>query len=203
MSAARDDSDSGEPGEGLHELEGGGPSSRVWVEAGVDQRAERRGDSPPSTYGVGAALKLGVAALAAEDGKGRGADQGLEMQRKALASPQPLWALWRYSSNPSGVALTMEFMAMSRHRPALRKLLADYSERFRRDQAEAIEVLLDRYGVAHEDFPPVVASVLTTSLSRVVVMEESLGFTLGHAETIERVERWLTAVEGEWGSPKR
>ncbi|MCK8674156.1 TetR/AcrR family transcriptional regulator [Rhodococcus sp. HM1] len=133
----------------------------------------------------------------------RRADQGLDMQRKALASPQPLWALWRFSSDPSGVALTMEFMAMSRHRPALRKLLADYSERFRRDQADAIEVLLDRYGVAHEDFPPVVASVLTTSLSRVVVMEESLGFTLGHAETIERVERWLTAVEGEWGSPKR
>ncbi len=99
----------------------------------------------------------------------RRAEQGLEIQAKALASPQPLWALWRFSSDPSGVA---------------------------------IGVLLDRYGIAHEDFPPVVASVLTTSLSRVVVMEETLGFTLGHAETIERVERWLVAVEGEWGRPR-
>ncbi|MFZ2528089.1 MAG: TetR/AcrR family transcriptional regulator, partial [Rhodococcus sp. (in: high G+C Gram-positive bacteria)] len=80
----------------------------------------------------------------------RRAERGLEIQAKALASPQPLWALWRFSSNPAGVALTMEFMAMSRHRPALRALLADYSERFRRDQAEAIGMLLDRYGIAHE-----------------------------------------------------
>ncbi len=102
----------------------------------------------------------------------RRAEQGLEIQAKALASPQPLWALWRFSSDPSGVAIG--------------------------------GVLLDRYGIAHEDFPPVVASVLTTSLSRVVVMEETLGFTLGHAETIERVERWLVAVEGgEWGGRPR
>lgn len=107
------------------------------------------------------------------------------------------------SSLPDRPELMDLLMAMSRHRPALRALLTDYSERFRRDQAEAIGMLLDRYGIAHEDFPPVVASVLTTSLSRVIVMEDALGLTLGHAETLDRVERWLVAIEGEWGRPRR
>ena len=39
----------------------------------------------------------------------RRAEQGLERQARALASSQPLWALWDLSRDPSGTALTMEF----------------------------------------------------------------------------------------------
>lgn len=126
----------------------------------------------------------------------RRAEQGLEYQATALASPQPLWALWDFSTNPAGVALTMEFIALSRHRPALRAQIAEYSERFRREQAHAINTVLERYGIDHADLPPVVASVLMTSLSRVITMEHALGVTGGHAETVSRVEHWFRALEG-------
>lgn len=126
----------------------------------------------------------------------RRAEQGLEYQATALASAQPLWALWDFSTNPAGVALTMEFIALSRHRPALRTQIAEYSEQFRREQADAIAAVLDRYGIEHADLPPVVASVLMTSLSRVIIMEDSLGVTGGHAETVSRVEHWFHALEG-------
>src|SRR6476661_10427305 len=50
----------------------------------------------------------------------RRAEQGLEAQAQALQSPQPLWALWRYSSDPRITAFTVEFMALASHRHELR-----------------------------------------------------------------------------------
>ena len=44
--------------------------------------------------------------------------------------------------------------------------------------------------------------VLMTSASRMLIIEqEALGMTLGHAETVEFVERWLRRIEGEPGAP--
>src|SRR5512139_237451 len=39
----------------------------------------------------------------------RGAEQNLERQTRALASAQPLRALWEFSSDPRGTTLTVEF----------------------------------------------------------------------------------------------
>ncbi len=45
--------------------------------------------------------------------------------------------------------------------------------------------------------PPIVWSVLFTSLSTVLAMEKGLGMSLGHAETAEVVERYLRRLEGD------
>ncbi|MFD6858135.1 TetR/AcrR family transcriptional regulator [Rhodococcus sp. NPDC060086] len=119
----------------------------------------------------------------------RRAEQGLAVQAELMDAPNPLRALWEFSTSPAGVAVTMEFIAMSRHREALREEIANYSEQFRAGQRAALDKILDRVNLS-EKIPPVVVSVLMTSLSRVLVMEESLGVTGGHAETIELVE-WV------------
>jgi AcrR family transcriptional regulator len=87
----------------------------------------------------------------------RRAEEGLQVQAQALASPQPLWALWRFGTDPA----------------------------------------LHRYGVATEEMPPLVWTVLMTSLSRFLVLEQALGMSGGHAETLQLVEGYLRRLEGE------
>ncbi len=127
----------------------------------------------------------------------RRAEEGLRVQAELLESEQPLWALWRFGTDPTDTRLTMEFAALANHRKALRAQIAYYAERFRDEQRKAVSSVLDRYGIDPEEVPPVVFSVLATSVSRVLVMEQALGMSAGHAETVAFVERYLLRLEGE------
>ncbi|WP_099247466.1 TetR/AcrR family transcriptional regulator [Mycobacterium sp. shizuoka-1] len=126
----------------------------------------------------------------------RYADQGMEAHQQALASPQPLWALWRFGINPDASRLTMEMAALANHRKALRAEMSRYAERFREQQREVFVTALERHGVLPAEVPPVVWSIMMTGLSTVLMLGEALGVTAGHAETLELVERYLTVMEG-------
>jgi len=127
----------------------------------------------------------------------RRAEAGLEVQARALKSPQPLWALWRFGTDPADAALWSEFIALANHRKALRAEIAYYAERYREEQTKAVASVLERAGIGPAELPPVVAMVLMTSVSRVLVLEDALGMSAGHAETFELVERYLRRLEGE------
>ncbi|OPX12758.1 TetR/AcrR family transcriptional regulator [Mycobacterium sp. AT1] len=127
----------------------------------------------------------------------RRAVQGLEVQARALDSPQPLWALWEFGIDPAGTQLTMEFMGLANHRKALRAEIGAYAEQFRRQQVDAIATALRRYGYDVSDVPPVVWAVFATSVTRVLVMEQALGMSSGHAEMLAFCESWLHRMEGE------
>lgn len=127
----------------------------------------------------------------------RRAEDGLKIQACALESPQPLWALWRFSLDPAATALTMEYIALANHRKALKAEIAYYAERFREEQRNAVSMVLGRYDMDPAEVPPLVWSVLITSVSRVLVIEQSLGMSAGHAETVELVECYLRRVEGD------
>jgi AcrR family transcriptional regulator len=127
----------------------------------------------------------------------RRAEEGLQVQARALQSPQPLWALWRFGTDPTATRITMEFAALANHRKSMRAEIGYYAERFRDEQRKAISTALQRYDIDADDVPPVVWSVLITSVSRVLVMEQELGMSAGHKETVELVERYLTRLEGE------
>src|SRR5271165_3072296 len=129
----------------------------------------------------------------------RRAEEGLEAQAQVLQARQPLWALWRFSIDPAATAITMEFIALANHRKALKAEIAYYAERFREEQRKALSMVLDRYGLDVGDpaeVPPLVWSVLMTSVSRVLVIEQALGMSAGHVETVEFVERYLYRLEG-------
>ena len=113
----------------------------------------------------------------------------LERQAEALASPQPLRALWDLNRDDVGTRLGVEFTALANHRPAIRDEIAAYAERFRAQQVEALA------GV-EAPLSPEVTTVLMASISRVLVMEDALGVTTGHAEVRDLVDRYLADVEG-------
>ena len=128
----------------------------------------------------------------------RRAEEGLEAQARVLQARQPLWALWRFSTDPAATAITMEFIALANHRKALKAEIAYYAERFREEQRKALSTVLERYGKdLGAEVPPLVWSVLMTSVSRVLVIEQALGMSAGHGETVEFVERYLYRLEGD------
>jgi AcrR family transcriptional regulator len=131
----------------------------------------------------------------------RRAEEGLQVQARALDCPQPLWALWRFGTDPAFTRISMEFMALANHRKEMRAEIAYYAERFREEQRQAVAAALQRYGVDGPgddgDVPPVVWTVLMTSLSRFLVLEQAVGISGGHAETLELVESYLRRLEGE------
>lgn len=126
----------------------------------------------------------------------RRAEEGLRRQAQALASAQPLQALWEFSIESTSTALTMEFAALANHRKAIRAEIAQYAERFRLAQIDALSSVLECHGIPPEECPPSVVSVLMTSISRVVVMEQTLGMSAGHADTLAFVDRHLRRLEG-------
>jgi AcrR family transcriptional regulator len=126
----------------------------------------------------------------------RGAEQGLERQARALASDQPLWALWDLSRDARGTVFTMEFVALANHRREIRAEFAASAERYRTEQVRGLAVVLERYGIGAGQLPPVVLSVLMTSVSQVLVIEQESGMTTGHAETVAFVEEFLGRIEG-------
>jgi AcrR family transcriptional regulator len=134
----------------------------------------------------------------------RRAEQGFLRQAQALASPQPLWALWDLSRDSRGTALTMEFIALANHRKAIRAEIAGVAERLRAEQAAGLESVLLGYGIGAEQCPPLVFAVLLSSISRFLVIErEALDMSSGHDETVALIENMLSRIEGTRRIPPR
>ncbi|CAN3130053.1 TetR/AcrR family transcriptional regulator [Mycobacterium sp. smrl_JER01] len=127
----------------------------------------------------------------------RRAEDGLAVLSAALSSAQPLWALWRFCTAPESTRLTVEFMALANHRKALRAEIVRYAERFRHEQNRAIADALHRHGMDVTAVPPLVWTVITTSVSQALVVERALGMSAGHAETFAYCEEWLRRLEGD------
>ncbi|EKF22911.1 bacterial regulatory s, tetR family protein [Mycolicibacterium hassiacum DSM 44199] len=127
----------------------------------------------------------------------RMAEAGFDALATALAAPQPLWALWRFSTQHDAARLTIEFMGLAIHRKELRAEIVDTAERFREEQNKAIEAALARYGIDTNEVPPVVWTVFATSVSQALALERALGITSGHAEMFAYCESWIRRLEGE------
>jgi AcrR family transcriptional regulator len=133
----------------------------------------------------------------------RRAEQGLERQAQAMGSAQPLRALWQLSDDSTGTALMMEFAALANHRKSIRSEIARYGELFRTRQAEVVAQVMEVHGIDTELFSPLMVMVLITGVSQLLVMEDALGMTTGHAEARSVVERYLEQFETTDGSPRR
>jgi AcrR family transcriptional regulator len=125
----------------------------------------------------------------------RRAEIGLERQAEALTSEKPIQALWRFSTDPTGTALAMEFTSLASHRENIRTEIGRYSEQFRTSAIEALDVLMRRAGISPEVATPEAVVVLMTSVARVVNMERALGVSGGHEATLALVERELRRLE--------
>jgi AcrR family transcriptional regulator len=123
-----------------------------------------------------------------------GAEMNLAQQREALTDDRPLHALWTLN-NAHGARLLMEFMALANHRKEIRSEIVSYATRFGELEESAVTLAMRAHGVDTDEFPPVVMSMIVTSLARILVLERSLGITRGHVQAAEFIERMLDRYE--------
>ena len=114
---------------------------------------------------------------------------------KAIASRNPLRALWDLGLDPNGVAITQEFLALANHRKSIRSEIVQSTLRFRSLQTAILERVLEDLGLAGDGELAQALPFVIVSLSGALVTEDSLGISLGHAAVRALVERRLNELE--------
>jgi AcrR family transcriptional regulator len=126
----------------------------------------------------------------------RRADANLARAERVIAEDGSLHALWALSADPRGAAFTTEFAALANHRKAIRTEIARYAERFRAAQLGALETALEAAGLDKRQLPPIAILLLMTGLGQILGLEQSLGITTGHKETLAFIEQSVARLEG-------
>ena len=68
----------------------------------------------------------------------RSAARMLDRQAQALASEQPLWALWDLIRDQTNTGLNLEFLALGNHRKVVMAEMKEFSVRFRHLQFDGM-----------------------------------------------------------------
>lgn len=121
----------------------------------------------------------------------RRSENSLKRLEAALASEQPLHAIWRLYSDPSNGRLNVEFNALAMRNEALRLEIAQYLERSRSMQEAALAPLLKARGLP-DAIAPMVPAMLILFVANFLDREAALGVTKGHAE-METFVDWCLA----------
>lgn len=115
---------------------------------------------------------------------------------RALASPEPLLAMWRVNHDPDVALLSTELISLAAHRETVRAEIIRMASEFRREQVEAVRRLLQERGADLEVCPPDALVMIATSVARTINGEEALGLTDCHAAALDLVERAIAAFLG-------
>jgi AcrR family transcriptional regulator len=124
----------------------------------------------------------------------RAAERTLENFTKAISSDHSLRALWMLDTDKTCTALAMEFMALANHRKVIRAEIVRSTQLYRKMQAAALSTL-PPLELGDSTCPPAGLSVLIAGISRVLVMEEALGISSGHAEARDFIDSCLRRLE--------
>jgi AcrR family transcriptional regulator len=124
----------------------------------------------------------------------RGEQAGVQLT-DALTSDQPLTSWWAVASDRRGNALLVELTAAANHRPAVQAELAGFAGAVRRQQIDALETILDDYGIDRDDFPPALVAATVQGLAFAMAHDQVAGFDTAQAEASAAMERLLVKLE--------
>ena len=131
----------------------------------------------------------------------RQAEANITRFEEAVADGVSLQQLWRLNNNARAAARTIEFVALANHRKAIRAEIARFAERFRAAQLEALAKALGAAGIDEATLPPFVALLLMEGLPQVLGLEQMIGVTSGHDETVAFVEKTLAQLDRTGATP--
>jgi AcrR family transcriptional regulator len=121
----------------------------------------------------------------------KGQAESDEWLARALASPEPLKAMWQLITNASRNALALETMALANHRESIRVEIKRHCEEMRARQVAAIERLLHEKLAQDPALTGPGLSMILAGIGRALVIEGGLGITAGHDDARRWVENWL------------
>lgn len=118
---------------------------------------------------------------------------GLKNSARAIASDNPLKALWDIEMGSKSSVAIMELGALAVHRDDIRAEMGRHIEQLRIVQAEAVARYLELRGI-EPPVPPMSLTLVIAAIARQMVRERDFGVSLGHAELTAAVEAMLTGV---------
>jgi AcrR family transcriptional regulator len=121
----------------------------------------------------------------------KGQAESDEWLDRALASPDPLQAMFQLMTNASRNALALETMALANHRESIRVEIKRHCEEMRARQVAAIERVLHERLKCDPMLTAPGLSLILAGIGRTIVIEGGLGITDGHADARRWVESWL------------
>ncbi|ASR52251.1 TetR/AcrR family transcriptional regulator [Blastomonas fulva] len=121
----------------------------------------------------------------------RGAAQSDSMIEGAIATGDPVRALWRFFCDDSRTALSVEYLALAIRRPAIREKVAAHSTAMRNRQVDLFQTVLGEQLASTTRCSPEALSVILAGIGRALFMESALGVTAGHEEAMQWVAAWL------------
>src|SRR5918998_325207 len=104
----------------------------------------------------------------------RGLERSKERFLVAVRSPEPLRAVWELNLDRRSASLSVELVALSNHRPAVREALAGMSREFQQLQIDELNDVLDRYGIDARELPAELAVLALGGIARSIVREEAM-----------------------------
>lgn len=111
-------------------------------------------------------------------------------------APPTLTRVWESYRDVQSTGLVVEFMALANHREAVREAFSRYLEKARNKRAEQFASILDEAPGSPEQPGPEALATVLIAVSRTLVMEERLGVSAGHRETLDFIQQWLDALQG-------
>jgi AcrR family transcriptional regulator len=110
---------------------------------------------------------------------------------QALASPEPLRAIWKVNRDHSSAISATELIALANHRESIRTEVVAAAREFRSLQIEAVDRLLADKGIDRETYPPAGIVAIVAALTRAMAQDTALGVDAGYDEAVNLVERGL------------
>ena len=114
-------------------------------------------------------------------------DRRLQRFKDAMATPEPLRAIWEMTRDPSSAAISVELTSIASHRENIRAEIVRSAKEFRSLQFDTVTRLLGER--AGPDTPAAGLVMIAIGLGRTLISESALGLTDGHAEAIAIVDR--------------
>lgn len=110
---------------------------------------------------------------------------------RALASPEPLRAIWELARDHTSAIATTELIALANHRESIRTEVVVIAREFRALQIEAVDRLLAAKGVDPAVYPAAGIVTIVTAVTRAMAQDSALGAADGYAEAVGLIERGI------------
>jgi AcrR family transcriptional regulator len=104
----------------------------------------------------------------------RSAEQYLSYLREVKDAPDSLVRIWRLSCDRDVAVTTVEFLALANRHEGIRKLIAHYSEEYKRLHVSIIEAAMLRRGVDLMAWPPPILAVILENLPTILAISGQL-----------------------------
>ncbi|MEJ5979279.1 TetR/AcrR family transcriptional regulator [Novosphingobium sp. PS1R-30] len=119
---------------------------------------------------------------------------GLKNTARAIASDEPLRALWEVETSFKWMSVAMELSNIAIRREDMRAEMMRYIEDMRNLQAEGIQRHFQLRGIECA-VPPKALTIMVAGIARQIVREKEFDVSLGHDEMAAVVETFLDSLK--------